>query len=80
MQNFFLVLAFFLLPISLIAQSLLAELPELRNVKFMGLVFCEGIDTIQVSNTVKVDKYKMADKGPQGELNFPCMLRLNMVN
>ena len=66
--------------IYLIAQNLIAEKPDLLNIRFMGLVFCHNIKTIHVSNTTNVEQYNLADNGPNGEPKFPCMLKLNMLN
>lgn len=62
-----------------IAGSLITSNPEIEKIRILGLVFCFNIQNIEVSNTTKQDKYKMADKGPKGEPNYPCMLKLDIL-
>ena len=51
---------------------------NLEKISIVGLVFCHDLENIMVDNT-KEKKYKMANMSPRGEINFPCMLKLNMM-
>ncbi len=59
-----------------IAGSFLTSNKDLDDLKIVGLVFCNNLNNITVSN----DSYsfKIANIGPKGEPNFPHILRLNI--
>jgi ribosomal protein S17E len=59
-----------------IAGSFLTSNKDLENLKIIGLVFCHNLNNITVSNNS--ESFKIANVGPQGEINFPHMLRLNI--